>query len=134
MTAGPAPVRTKAIVVPSAERTEPSGGVGIDTSSPFATTLPIDRPGRRRVRDHRDMQPTAAAAPDPAAVLDAFGIHGRAVEMVEVSGAWSNRVYRLTTGQSRFAVKEILNPWGDAGWRDWLEVAWRFELQAYAAG
>jgi aminoglycoside phosphotransferase (APT) family kinase protein len=80
------------------------------------------------------MQPTAAAAPDPAAVLDAFGIHGRAVEMVEVSGAWSNRVYRLTTGQSRFAVKEILNPWGDAGWRDWLEVAWRFELQAYAAG
>lgn len=79
------------------------------------------------------MRPTAAAL-DPAAVLDAFGIHGRAVELAEVGGAWSNRVYRLTTQQSRFAVKEILNPWGDAGWRDWLEVAWRFELQAYAAG
>jgi aminoglycoside phosphotransferase (APT) family kinase protein len=86
------------------------------------------------VRDHGDMQPTAVAGPDPAAVLDAFGIAGRPVEMVEVAGAWSNRVYRLTTDSSRFAVKEMLNPWGDAGWRDWLEVAWRYELQAYAAG
>lgn len=39
------------------------------------------------------MRPTAAVE-DPAADLDAFGIHGRVVEMAEVGGAWSNRVYR----------------------------------------
>ena len=80
------------------------------------------------------MQLPAVAAPDPALVLDAFGIAGRAVELVELPGPSSNRVYRLTTDSNRFAVKEVLNPWGDPGWRDWLDVAWRFELQAYAAG
>jgi len=80
------------------------------------------------------MHPSAVAVPDPAAVLDAFGIAGRAVELVELPGASLNRVYRLTTDSNRFAVKEVLNPWGDAGWRDWLDVAWRFELRAYDAG
>jgi Ser/Thr protein kinase RdoA (MazF antagonist) len=72
--------------------------------------------------------------PDPAAVLAAFGIRGRAVDMVEVTGAWSNRVFRLTTSSSRFAVKQVLNPWDDDGWQAWLDVAWRFERRAYEAG
>jgi aminoglycoside phosphotransferase (APT) family kinase protein len=77
--------------------------------------------------------------PDPAAVLGAFRIPGRAVEMVEVTGAWSNRVFRLTTDTNRFAVKQLGNPWGydeggDNGWRDWLDVAWRFEREAFSAG
>ncbi|HYJ67831.1 MAG TPA: aminoglycoside phosphotransferase family protein [Nocardioidaceae bacterium] len=73
-------------------------------------------------------------APEPAAVLAAFRIPGPAVDMSEVSGAWSNRVFRLTTARSRYAVKQILNPWGDAGWQAWLDVAWQFERRAYEAG
>lgn len=73
-------------------------------------------------------------APKPAAVLAAFGIRGRVVEMVEVPGAWSNRVYRLTTTTSRYAVKQLSDPWGEAGWRGWLDVAWPFERAAFEAG
>jgi Ser/Thr protein kinase RdoA (MazF antagonist) len=73
-------------------------------------------------------------APEPAAVLAAFGIPGPVTDMSEVPGAWSNRVFRLTTARSRFAVKQILNPWGDTGWQAWLDVAWQFERRAYEAG
>src|SRR5262245_41970905 len=59
------------------------------------------RPSRRAVGDHDDMHPSAVAVPDPAAVLDAFGIAGRAVELVELPGASLNRVYRLTTDSNR---------------------------------
>jgi aminoglycoside phosphotransferase (APT) family kinase protein len=73
--------------------------------------------------------------PDPAAVLAAFRIAGRAVDLVEVSGAWSNRVYRLTTDTGRrYAVKQLLDTWGDTGWQAWLDVAWEFERSAFAAG
>jgi Ser/Thr protein kinase RdoA (MazF antagonist) len=72
--------------------------------------------------------------PEPAAVLAAFKLPGRVVDMVEVIGAWSNRVYRLTTDTNRYAVKQMLSSWGDTGWQGWLDVAWRFEQRAYAAG
>jgi Ser/Thr protein kinase RdoA (MazF antagonist) len=80
-----------------------------------------------RVRSDDDM-------PSPASVLAAFGVGGHAVQMVPVAGAWSNRVYRLTTDLGSFAVKELRNPWGDARWADWLDAAWRFEQLALASG
>lgn len=73
-------------------------------------------------------------APAAGAVAAAFGLGGTVGEMVEVSGAWSNRAYRLTVGEHAYAVKEMRNPWGAAGWRDWLSEAWRFELLALEAG
>lgn len=73
-------------------------------------------------------------APAAGAVAAAFGLGGTVGEMVEVSGAWSNRVYRLTVGERAYAVKEMRNPWGEAGWGDWLSEAWRFELLALEAG
>ena len=54
--------------------------------------------------------------------------------MREVGGAWSHRVYRLTVGSHDYAVKEMVNPWEETGWRDWLSEAWRFELLAIEAG
>ncbi|HSD01928.1 MAG TPA: hypothetical protein VLB81_06150 [Gaiellales bacterium] len=72
----------------------------------------------------------------PAAqeILDLFGLPGSVVSMTAVGGAWSNRVYRLETTRSAFAVKELCNPWADERWQEWLDETWRFERRAIAAG
>ena len=72
----------------------------------------------------------------PAAqeILDLFGLPGSVVSMTAVGGAWSNRVYRLETTRSAFAVKELCNPWADERCQEWLDEAWRFERRAIAAG
>lgn len=81
------------------------------------------------------MDAAADAAPNPSAVLAAFRVPGRVVDMVALPNAWSNRVYRLTTDRhQRFAVKELRNPWKDPRWRDWLDAAWDYEQRAFAAG
>ncbi len=54
--------------------------------------------------------------------------------MVPAAGAWSNRVYRLSTDLGSYAVKELLNPGREPSWLDSLHAAWRFELAAQAAG
>lgn len=51
-----------------------------------------------------------------------------------VSRAWSNRVWRVRTAQRDYAVKEMLNPWRDPQWRDWLAESISFERKAIAAG
>lgn len=72
--------------------------------------------------------------PSPAEVLAAFGVSGRARGMVPVPGAWSNRVYRLTTDRGSYAVKQLRNPWRAPRWLDRLAEAWRFEQAAFLAG
>lgn len=74
------------------------------------------------------------APPAAGAVAAAFRLPGRAGALHPVSGAWSNRVFRLTVGSETYAVKEMLNPWEDASWADWLAEAWAFEQRAIAAG
>jgi Ser/Thr protein kinase RdoA (MazF antagonist) len=76
----------------------------------------------------------ATDAPDPAAVIAAFGLEGPVTSWEPVGGAWSNRVYRLDAGGRRYAVKELRNPWGEPRWQEWLAEAWSFEQQAIAAG
>lgn len=44
------------------------------------------------------MTATPPDEPDPGALLGAFGLRGPARAMVRVPGAWSNRVWRLSTG------------------------------------
>ncbi|NEE03421.1 aminoglycoside phosphotransferase family protein [Phytoactinopolyspora halotolerans] len=78
--------------------------------------------------------PPHEVAPDPAAVIAAFGLGGHVEEMTPVSGAWSNRVYKLSTGGAGYAVKQIRNPWGDPRWQERLDAAWTFEQRARAAG
>ena len=80
--------------------------------------------------------PDAAStdAPEPAAVLAAFGEPGDVTAYDEVAGGWSNRVWRLTTTRGDYAVKELRNAWGEPRWRDWLAEGWRLELAACAAG
>jgi aminoglycoside phosphotransferase (APT) family kinase protein len=73
-------------------------------------------------------------APDPESVLTAFGLEGPVTAWTAVSGAWSNRVFRLETGGSAFAVKEMRNPWRIARWEEWLAESWSFELLAIEAG
>ncbi len=73
-------------------------------------------------------------APDPNAVLSAFGVDGDVTTFVEVGGGWSNRVYRLSTTHGDLAVKHLRNAWGEPRWRDWLEEGWRLEVAARAAG
>ena len=73
-------------------------------------------------------------APDPAAVLAAFGERGEVTAYAEVSGGWSNRVWRLSTTRGDFAVKELRNAWGEPRWREWLAEGWRLELAARDAG
>lgn len=68
------------------------------------------------------------------AVLDAYALPGAVIEVAAVGRAWSNRVYRLTTTHGSYAVKQLLNPWHDPNWRDWLAEAARFELRAHRAG
>ncbi|WP_166349536.1 aminoglycoside phosphotransferase family protein [Phytoactinopolyspora limicola] len=72
--------------------------------------------------------------PDAVSVLAAFGLAGRVVDLTPVSGAWSNRVYRLTTSRGVYAVKQMRNPWRLPRWQDWLDAAWRFEQRAFDAG
>ena len=74
------------------------------------------------------------AAPDPSAVLAAFGLPGAVAAYVEVAGGWSNRVLRLSTSRGGYAVKAIRNPWGVPTWRRWLDESWRLELAALSAG
>ncbi|MDA8435905.1 MAG: phosphotransferase [Actinomycetales bacterium] len=75
-----------------------------------------------------------ADAPDPRAVLAAFGLPGEPVAVTEVEGAWSNRVLRLRTTEGDYAVKELRNAWGEPRWREWLDEGWRLELAALEAG
>jgi aminoglycoside phosphotransferase (APT) family kinase protein len=75
-----------------------------------------------------------AAAPDPRAVLAAFGVVGEATAYAEVSGGWSNRVWRLSTAGGDYAVKELRNAWGEPRWLDWLAEGWRVEQAALGAG
>jgi Ser/Thr protein kinase RdoA (MazF antagonist) len=72
--------------------------------------------------------------PDAASVMAAFGLNGQYVEMAPVGGAWSNRVFRLSTGSARYAVKQLRNPWAEPRWLERLNAAWEFELQALGAG
>jgi Ser/Thr protein kinase RdoA (MazF antagonist) len=74
------------------------------------------------------------AAPDPGAVLAAFGLPGTPVAMRPVAGAWSNRVYRLETTAGAYAVKELLDPWGGGRFTERLAEAWGVEVCAIAAG
>lgn len=76
----------------------------------------------------------AGDEPDPAAVIAAFGLTGPAAGWAPVGGAWSNRVFRLEAGGRRYAVKEMLNPWADPNWQQWLAESWVFEQRAIAAG
>jgi Ser/Thr protein kinase RdoA (MazF antagonist) len=73
-------------------------------------------------------------APEPAAVLAAFGEPGEVTSYDEVSGGWSNRVWHLTTTRGEYAVKELRNAWGEPRWREWLAEGWRLELAARATG
>jgi aminoglycoside phosphotransferase (APT) family kinase protein len=73
-------------------------------------------------------------APDPRAVLRAFGLAGEVTAYAEVSGGWSNRVWRLSTTGGDYAVKELRNAWGEPRWLDWLAEGWRLERAALAAG
>ncbi|WP_203568822.1 phosphotransferase family protein [Aestuariimicrobium ganziense] len=79
------------------------------------------------------MEPAQPQAGWPA-VAAACGLPGTVVEVAQVSRAWSNRLYRVTTGEGEFAVKHLLNPWADPLWREWLDEASRFEQAAIAAG
>jgi Ser/Thr protein kinase RdoA (MazF antagonist) len=73
-------------------------------------------------------------APDPVAVLAAFGEPGEVTAYDEVAGGWSNRVWCLTTARGDYAVKELRNAWGEPRWREWLAEGWRLELAARTAG
>ena len=75
-----------------------------------------------------------AELPDPASVISAFGLDGPVWQWTPVSGAWSNRVFRLDVGSQAFAVKQMRNPWDMPRWEEWLAEAWSFELLAIAAG
>lgn len=66
--------------------------------------------------------------------MQAFGLGSEVLSMRVITGAWSNRMFRLTTDTGDYAVKQLLDPWGDRRWRDWIDEAWRFEQIAYAAG
>ena len=74
------------------------------------------------------------SAPDPRGVLAAFGLPGEVTAYAEVSGGWSNRVWRLSTTRGRLAVKELRNAWGEPRWLDWLAEGWRRGASAAIAG
>jgi Ser/Thr protein kinase RdoA (MazF antagonist) len=78
--------------------------------------------------------PDAGTAPDPAAVLAAFGEPGEVTAYAEVAGGWSNRVWRFATTHGDYAVKELRNAWGEPRWLEWLAEGWRLELAARDAG
>jgi Ser/Thr protein kinase RdoA (MazF antagonist) len=82
----------------------------------------------------RDDRARHAAEPSMRAVAESFGLPGPVTEVGRVAQAWSNRVYRMATGGGCYAVKQLLNPWQDPGWLDWLTEAAAFELHAWQAG
>lgn len=67
-------------------------------------------------------------------VLTTFGLLDDITGVAAVGRAWSNRVWSVRTTGGRYAVKELLNPWNDPLWREWLEEAAAFEESAIAAG
>jgi aminoglycoside phosphotransferase (APT) family kinase protein len=67
-------------------------------------------------------------------VLAAFGLAGEVTAYAEVSGGWSNRVWRLSTSRGDYAVKELRNAWGEPRWLEWLAEGWRVERAAIDAG
>ncbi len=77
---------------------------------------------------------TEPAAPAAVAVMAAFRLPGTPTALASVTGAWSNRVYRLETTAGRYAVKELENPWDEPRFVQRLDAAWRFERAACAAG
>jgi len=82
------------------------------------------------------MDKSAHGEPAPAAgaVLAAFGLRGPVRSMTPVAGAWSNRVWRLSTVSGCYAVKQLLNPFGETRWRERLDAAFTFELAAQSLG
>ncbi|MFC6707854.1 phosphotransferase [Flexivirga alba] len=76
------------------------------------------------------MDPGRAAA----RLLAEFGLPTDVVAVDEVGRAWSNQVWSVRTTRGHYAIKELLNPWGDPLWREWLAEASRFELRAVDAG
>ena len=69
-----------------------------------------------------------------AAIAAAFDLPGTPLSLTPVPRAWSHRVFRLSTSRGRFAVKQLLNPWGEEHWREWLAEAWDFERAAQDSG
>lgn len=67
-------------------------------------------------------------------VLTAFGVPDTVVAVERVGRAWSNRMWSVRTTGGNFAVKEMLNPWNDPFWREWLDEAISFEHAAVTAG
>ncbi|GAB3495598.1 aminoglycoside phosphotransferase/kinase family protein [Flexivirga lutea] len=67
-------------------------------------------------------------------LLGGFGLTPQVLAIEEVGRAWSNRVWSVRTAGGHYAVKEMLNPWGDPSWREWLDEAIRFERRAVKAG
>lgn len=67
-------------------------------------------------------------------LLGGFGLTPQVLAIEEVGRAWSNRVWSVRTAGGHYAVKEMLNPWGDPSWREWLDEAIRFERRAVEAG
>lgn len=67
-------------------------------------------------------------------VLTTFGLFDDIADVAAVGRAWSNCVWSVSTTGGCYAVKEMLNPWNDPLWREWLEEAIAFEESAIAAG
>jgi len=104
--------------------------------APPGTRLLLHRPSLTLIYEDQMSATTDddAAAPDPDSVLAAFGLRGPATAVTAVGGAWSNRVYRLDAATASFALKELLNPWAEPRWAEWLGEALSFEQRAIAAG
>ncbi len=78
--------------------------------------------------------PAAEATLGPPAagpVTAAFGLAGPKAAVVAVTGAYSHRMWRLTTDEGSYAVKQFMNPWGESDWQSWLRVAAEFELACF---
>lgn len=63
----------------------------------------------------------------------AFDLGHSVGEMSPVAGAFSHRMWRLATTSGSYAIKQFLNPWEQADWQDWLQVAAEFELTCWDA-
>ncbi len=69
-----------------------------------------------------------------SALASALGLSGGVASWESVGGAWSNRLSRVVTTDGEYAVKELLNPWDDPLWLEWLDEASHFEQACLAAG
>lgn len=67
-------------------------------------------------------------------IAAALGLPGDVVSWDAVGGAWSNRLFHVATTGGQFAVKQLLNPWDDPHWLDWLHEAAGFEQACIDAG